>query len=89
MKGSSLLEGASGAVAKISALVATFFLFPPIFGATVHLVEGFTHQNYGYDLVSVARFGWIILCALFIFAVSQFLITLALRLIPFFFASNR
>ncbi len=89
MKGSSLLEGASSAVAKITALVATFFLFPPIFSATVHHVEGFARKSYGYDMVSIAHFGWIILCALLIFAISQFLITLTLRLIPFLFVNNR
>lgn len=89
MKGSSLLQAASGAVTKISALVATFFLFPPVFNGTVLFVEDFVRQNYGYDLVSIARIGWMILSALGIFTVVQFIIAFAIGLAPFLFASNR
>ncbi|WP_340149003.1 hypothetical protein [uncultured Sneathiella sp.] len=89
MKNSSNSENFSGPVAKVLAVVATFFFFPFFFEYTESRVVNFTIQHYGYDLAEFARIGWIILSVLMIFTLCHFVLTLAFRLSQFLIATCR
>lgn len=68
-------------VAKIGALVATFFILPLFHDVTLHLIETFTAQHYGYAYVSYAGIGWFIIGGLFVYMGSQLLISIVLKFI--------
>ena len=89
MSNSSNFENFSGPVAKVIALAATFFFFPFFFEYTESGVVDFTIQHYGYGLAEFARISWMIVIALLIFTLGQFVLSLALRLIPLLFVGRR
>ncbi len=79
LNGTSLYRKAAEGVSVTTAVVVTYLLFPFVHGTSNAWIQAFTVEYYSAGLAGLTGLAWTILCALFLYFISQLTVGTAVR----------